>query len=491
MNELNPKQTNLTSGFIRGAAWSMAMRWSIKLLGLISTVILARILSPEDYGVVAMAMLMVGLAEVLVDFGAETNILRQQTLNRDIIDSAWSLRVIQGGIVATLLALTAPLAGIFFKEPQLVWIIWIISAGLFLTSFVNIGITVARKNFQFGLEFRFNIISKVIGVAITIIAALILKDYRALVLGIVAGNLGRVVLSYTMHPYRPTWNTTHFRSMWHFSKWLLISGIGNYATRHMDQLIVGRLGSAHTLGIYSVASEIGQLPTSELGPPIMRAFLPTLSTIKDDMNRVRAAVLKTLGAVNTLTIATACGFAAVAEPLTFVLLGEKWTGVAPYLAIFAMVGAIKVAVAPFTGLFLLQGFSKLHARMMWAEFLAFVLSAALLAPQFGVMGLAYARLFSVVVYFMINLHTTKSNSGIHYEQVIKVLWRPIIGSAIMIAAIALTPVLATNIYMELMQKVTMGAIVYISFIFLSWKLCGQPDGIEATFINQFRLIANR
>jgi lipopolysaccharide exporter len=491
MTDLNSKPANLKSSFIRGAAWSMAMRWSIKLLGLVSTVILARILSPADYGLVTMAMLAVGLTEVLVNFGAETNILREQNLNRDIIDSAWSLRVIQGCIVSALLAISAPLAGLFFKEPEVVWIIWIIAAGVFVASFANIGITVARKNFQFALEYRFNIISKVIGVVITIIAALILKDYRALVLGIVAGYLSGVVLSYGMHPYRPAWNTTHFRSMWHFSKWLLISGIGNYATRNTDQLITGRLADAHILGIYSVGSEIGQLPTAELGPPIMRAFLPTLSTIKDDMNRVRTTVLKTLGAINTLTIATACGFAAVAEPMTLVLLGEKWAGVAPYLAIFAMVGAFKVAVAPFTGLFLLQGLSKLHAQTMWAEFLAFILAAALLAPHMGVLGLAYARLISVMAYFAINLYITKSHAGIRYRQVLKVLWRPVIGSLIMVAALTLTPLLTANIYLELIQKTVMGAIVYTSFIFLTWKLCGRPDGIEATFLDHLKQITDR
>lgn len=491
MNDLNTKPANIKSSFIRGAAWSMGMRWSIKLLGLVSTVILARILSPADYGIVAMAMLAVGLTEVLVNFGAETNILREQNLDRDIIDSAWSLCVIQGCMVSALLVISAPLAGMYFKEPQVVWIIWVIAAGFFVSSFSNIGITVARKNFQFALEYRFNIISKVIGVVITIIAALILKDYRALVIGIVAGYSSRVILSYVMHPYRPAWNTTHFRSMWHFSKWLLISGIGNYATRNTDQLITGRLADAHTLGIYSVGSEIGQLPTAELGPPIMRAFLPTLSTIKDDMNRVRTAVLKTLGAINTLTIATACGFAAVAVPMTLVLLGEKWAGVAPFLAIFAIVGAFKVAVAPFTGLFLLQGLSKLHAQTMWAEFLAFILAATILAPKLGVMGLAYARLISVMVYFVTNLYITKSHSGILYRQVLNVLWRPIIGSLIMVAAITLTPLLTTNIYLELIQKIIIGAIIYISFILLTWQLSGRPDGIEATLLDRLRPTTNR
>jgi O-antigen/teichoic acid export membrane protein len=491
MDDLNTQPADLKSSFIRGAAWSMAMRWSIKLLGLISTVILARLLTPGDYGLVAMAMLAVGLTEVLVNFGAETNVLRKQVLDRDIIDSAWSLRLLQGCIVAVLLALCAPLAGMYFDEPRVVAIIWFIAAGVLVSSFANIGITVARKNFQFALEYRFNIYSKLLAVAVTLVAAFILKDYRALVIGIVTGYLSRVMLSYTMHPYRPAWNTTHFKAMWHFSKWLLLSGIGNYASRNTDQLIVGRIADAHMLGIYSVGSEIGQLPTAELGPPIMRAFLPTLSTIKNDMERVRAAVLKTVGAVNTLLLPTACGFAIVAEPLTLALLGDKWVEVAPFLAIFAIAGAFKVAVAPFTSLLLLQGYSRLHAQMMWGEFLAFVIVAAVLVPAFDVMGLAYARLVSVAIFFAVNLNMTKTHSGLRYRNIWKALWRPALGSAVMVGVLAWIPLPTSSIYLELAVGILVGVVVYTAFIFATWRWCGRPDGFEATLIDHVRAARKR
>src|SRR5574340_359830 len=238
MTETPAKPVRLQSTFIRGAAWSMAMRWGIKLLGLISTVILARIISPEDYGIVAMAMLFAGMAEVLVDFGAQINILRKQTLDRDFIDSAWSLQIIQGGFVATLLALSAPLAGVYFNEPRVVWVIWVIAACLLFDGLTNIGITLARKNFEFKLEFRYRIVGKLIGVVATIIAALFLRDYRALVAGLALGHVSNVFLSYFMHPYRPRWNTAKIRSMWGFSKWLLISGVGTFAARKADQRAV-------------------------------------------------------------------------------------------------------------------------------------------------------------------------------------------------------------------------------------------------------------
>ena len=339
-------RTNLgdaRGAMIRGTIWSVAMRWSIKGLGLISTVILARILSPGDYGIVAMAMLVVGLAEVLVDFGSDTALLRQKSITKADINSAWSLRIIQGVIVSAMLAVSAPLAGLYFNEPRVVWVIWVFAICVLVSSFGNIGATLARKELNFGFEFRLTVISKLLGVVITIVAAYLIKDYRALVIGVASGYIVGLLLSYLMHPYRPGWCISEFGSMWSFSKWLLVSGIGYFAARKVDEILAGRVGGADGMGVYTVGADIGQLPTAEIGPPINRTLLPTLSTLHDEPERMRSAVLKTVGVVSTLTLPLGVGMAFVAEPVALLLLGEKWRAAIPFIAIFAIGGAIRVS----------------------------------------------------------------------------------------------------------------------------------------------------
>jgi O-antigen/teichoic acid export membrane protein len=414
----------------------------------------------------------------LVDFGADTNVLRHQHLTTNLIDSAWSLRILQGWIVALALAVIAPFAGGYFQQEKVVPIIWVISGALLLTSFTNIGMTVARKEFQFGLEYRFNVYSKILGVAVTLAAAYFLRDYRALVIGIVTGSLSRLVLSYLMHPHRPRWNTSEIRSMWHFSKWLLVSGIGRYATKNADQIIAGRIGDAHTLGVYHVAADIGQMPTGELGPPIMRAFLPTLSAMKDNRGRVSAAVLKTFSAVNTLTLAVGLGFFAVSELLTTVLLGAKWTEATPYLAIFALVGTIRTSVTPFQGMLLLEGKSKTHAYLMWVELAAFLVAAALLTPHYGIIGLAYARLFSVFAFMVSSIRTAHLQLGILYERIFQSIWRPLVCAILMVVLLRYVPEAFEQDFLNLIVKIIVGGIFYLSAILLTWQIAGKPDGIE-------------
>jgi len=474
----NKHDPDARSALIRGTIWSVAMRWSIKGLGLISTVILARILSPGDYGIVAMAMLVVGLAEVLVDFGSDTALLRQQAISTADINSAWSLRIIQGLIVSTLLAIAAPLAGMYFNEPRVVWVVWVFAVCVLASSFGNIGATLARKELDFGFEFRLIVASKVIGVVITVAAAFLIRDYRALVVGVASGYIVGLVLSYVMHPYRPRWCTSEFRSMWTFSKWLLVSGIGYFAARKVDEILAGRIGGAAGMGAYTVGADIGQMPTAEIGPPINRTLLPTLSTLHDDPERMRSAVLKTVGVVTTLTLPLGVGMAFVAEPVALLLLGEQWRSAIPFIALFAIGGSIRISVGALSTYLLVLGDSKFLAHAVWIEFVVFVLAAVILTPSYGLIGLAQARLISSCANWMICVVATTRKKLIRYGDLVCVLWRAIAGVVAM--AVVLTNISNPDwsLPVVLGQQIFLGGSAYIFVVMMTWWLAGKPDGLE-------------
>lgn len=484
-------RTNLgdaRGAMIRGTIWSVAMRWSIKGLGLISTVILARILSPGDYGIVAMAMLVVGLAEVLVDFGSDTALLRQKSITKADINSAWSLRIIQGLIVSTMLAVAAPLAGLYFNEPRVVWVIWVFAICVLASSFGNIGATLARKELNFGFEFRLTVISKLLGVAITIVAAYLIKDYRALVIGVASGYIVGLLLSYLMHPYRPAWCTSEFRSMWSFSKWLLVSGIGYFAARKVDEILAGRIGGADGMGVYTVGADIGQLPTAEIGPPINRTLLPTLSTLHDEPERMRSAVLKTVGVVSTLTLPLGVGMAFVAEPVALLLLGEKWRAAIPFIAIFAIGGAIRVSVGALSTYLMVLGDSKFLAHATWIEFVAFLVAAAILTPLYGLIGLAEARLLSSCVNWLIFVIAATRKNKIRYRDLGGVLWRPLLGIVAMAIVLSIFLLPDWPLALNLALQIITGAISFVFISVAGWWLAGKPDSLESLVVHKVTLL---
>lgn len=474
----SPKAT-----LILGAMWSVGTRWSIKFIGFLNTVIMARLLMPADYGVVAMAMLVVGLVQAMMDFGATTALLRKEQLSTAEIDSAWTLRLLQSLGVSALLLAVAPFATDYFSEPRVLHVLWALAACVIVTGAGNIGLTLAQKAFRFSLEFRINVISKVLGVLATVVAGYLLRDYRALVIGIATGYVSLTVLSYAMHPYRPRWNTSKIPEIWALTKWLMLAGVGTFLLRKSDELVAARIGTTAEFGLYNVGSDLGRLPVSELGPAMMRAFLPVLSSIQSDVERTNRAVLKTLAGVNAITIPMGLGMAALATPLTLLVLGERWSGATPFVALFAIAGSVQFAASPLSSLLILRGHTRTQSMAVWIEFLVFVLAALALVPSQHLLGLVYARLIASAVNAVSMAFFTRSYAGLPMRDVAGALWRPVVGAVLMHQVVTQVMAQFPGLGVQLAAGVATGACVYAAWLFGSWLLAGRPEGLESTVLD--------
>ena len=179
-------------GMAKGAAWMVAMRLVVRGAGLINMVILARLLVPEDFGLVAMAMIFVGAIEVFSEFNFDVALIKKQSADRTDYDTAWTLSIIRGGVTAAvLLAIAAPAADLF-DEPRLAMVIAVLSLSSVLLGFQNIGVVDFRKSLDFRRDFLFMASGKVVAVIITIGLALIWQNYWALVGGMIGGKIWRV-----------------------------------------------------------------------------------------------------------------------------------------------------------------------------------------------------------------------------------------------------------------------------------------------------------
>lgn len=465
---------------IKGAFWAVGTRWSIKGIGFINTIIMARILVPADYGLVAMSMLMVGLIQAMMDFGATTALLRKGEVTPDEINSAWTLRIVQSLAVALLLVVVSPLAALYFTEERVQPVLWVLAGCVAVGGAGNIGLTLAQKAFKFSVEFRVNVISKIFSVLTTIVAGLLLRDYRALVLGIAAGYISELVLSYLLHPYRPRWCTRKIGEIWGVTKWLMLAGVGSFLLRKSDEIAAGRIGSTTEFGLYHTGSDLGRLPVGQLGPAMMRAFLPVLSSIQADIQRTNNAVLKTLAAVNAITLPMGVGVAAVAAPLTHLILGEKWLGAAPYVAFFALVGSAQFAMSPLSTLLVLRGHTKVLNTVSWVEFVVFVVASLFLVPNFHLMGMVWARLFaSLASSFLIALNV-KNYCQIELNKLLKSFFRPLVGAALMYALVTYVLSREPESGVQFLLAVLSGICLYSFWSLFSWHIFGRPEGLEST-----------
>lgn len=472
---------------IKGALWAVGTRWSIKFIGFLNTIIMARLVLPSDYGVVAMATLFVGLIYAFTDVGAETAIVRMDKPTVDEIDSAWTLRLLQSLGVSALMVVAAPLAAYYFNEPRVLAILWILALFMAFNGATNIGLTLAHKAFQFSIYFRVNVVSKIISVASTLLFGFYFRDYRALVAGIGAGYFSSVILSYTMHSYRPKFNIKKIKEIWEITKWLMVSSIGSFLLRRSDEVLASNIAGTSDFGTYHVGADLGRLPVSELGPAMMRAFLPVLSSFQGDSKRINSAVLKTMSTLNVLTLPIGFGVAAIALPLTQVVLGEKWIAAAPFVAIYALVSAIQFIASPLGTLLILNGYTKILNTTVWFEFIVFVVASYFLLPYYNLVGLAIARMIASTVNTFLTAYYSHKYCSINFYSMMKSIIRPLIGSVLM--GILVSYYIDKNyisIYYNLFIGITLGVILYACWSLLTWLVAGKPEGLESTVLDFYK-----
>jgi len=456
----------------------------MRLLGLASTAVLARLLTPADFGLIAMAMLVVGFVEAWLSLGLDTALIQNQSATRQHYDTAWTIRIIQSLVVALAIAAAAPLAAAYFKEPRVVPVIWILCLGLPLSAVGNIGIIAFRKDLEFHRQFAFQVTARLLRFLITIGAALWLRSYWALVIGIVSGYGVACALSYAMHPYRPRLSLARVRELWSYSQWMLMRSIGHFVEMRADEVIVGGLGSTRLMGLYTVASELGRLPGSEIGAPLNQALVPGFAKLQHDARRLAAAYLNVLGTVSAVTLPAGIGLALVAKEVVLVVMGSQWADAVPLLVLLAISSAVRTGGSLSTSLFLGAGRPGMAAAFSWLN-AGLLLGLALpVVGSYGAEGVAMAKIVGGVVLIVSTFVGVTRVSNVAAKDIAACLWRPALASALMSTAVISVPGLGSGILFDLIFKVGVGAISYGAALLLLWRWSGCPDGAERFFLEQ-------
>lgn len=473
---------------MKGAVWSLATRWGIRALGFINTVIMARLIVPSDYGIVAMAFLVVGLIQSLLDFGVATALLRKNEVSRDEVDSAWTLKFVQSLAMALLMVIMVPFAVVYFKDERIGAILYTFAVCIGIAGISNIGVTLAQKEFNFAFDFKYQLYTKLFSVVATVIAGWWFRDYRGLVVGCVVGYVSGALLSFVMHPYRPRWNVREIKSIWLITRWLMLANVGGFILRKGDELIAARIGSPGEYGMYNVGADLGQMAAGEVGPAVLKSFLPVLASMKADIAQINLSVLKTIRVVSSITVPLGIGLAAVAVPLTQLLLGPAWGGAAPYVATFAVVGVIYSLGGPLTSLLTMRGHTRGLGFSVWIEFCVFVVAAVAFVPSQGLVGLVFARILGALINLGSIFWIASNTCGFNVLSASLSIARPLCGSLLMFFIVSHLLYSFGSDTVSLLFCVAAGALMFSLWSFISWLLVGRPEGLESTVLEFFRRV---
>jgi lipopolysaccharide exporter len=458
----------------------ISMRWAIRGVGLVSTVVLARLLAPDDFGVVAMAMVAVAIIEAFTHSGSDLALLRNTAATREHYDTVWTFEIIQAAIVALILFATAPLAAGHFEDARVTEVVRVLSLRALIGGFENVGVVRFRRDLQFGQEFRFGILKKLATVAVTIAAALWLRSYWALVIGQVLGRLVEVGISFRMSDYRPRLSLGRIREIWGFSQWLVLARFAQLVNRQFDRWVVGTIAGAHAMGQYYVATDFAASPSDEVVLPMSRAAFPVYSRLHGEPEALRQAFHGVLSSMTAISFVMGLGMAVVADDFVRLALGSKWLEAIPLMPWLGVAGAL-YGVVHTLNIFMLATGRERFIALMNVTHVFVTVPVLLLAGHFhGIVGIAAGKATVAGVFVLTLAYTATRRPPVTPHTLWSALWPSATSALTMAAAVkalqAVLPV-ASPVY-GLLRDVGAGAIVYIAMTVVLWWLRGQPDGIE-------------
>jgi O-antigen/teichoic acid export membrane protein len=467
-----------------GAAWMVAFKLIDRSIGLLSTIVLARVLSPEDFGLVAMAMVLIGALELLISFSFDVVLIQDPNAGRAQFDTAWTFNLVFACVCAAVLALLAPHAATFYGEARLETIIYLLAGGFALQGTANIGPVMFRRDMQFDQEFKFLLGKRLSTFLITIPAALYFRNYWALIIGQIAATALSVALSYIMSNYRPRPSFSARLELFHKSKWLVLNNIFQFLNNSAAQFVIGRLSGAQALGVYAIASEISTLPTTELVAPINRAAFPGYAKAATDIAQLRTSFLKVIASIALFALPAGIGIVVVADLLVPAVLGWKWLAAIPLIQILAVYGVIQALQTNISYVYLALGKLQVVTAINACQF---VILVALMVPglsRFGVTGAAWAFLGTIVLMIPVNQLLIARCLALGPASFAACLVRPLVAALAMGAAVWLLKGMLTlrpvtlDYVLALLLCAAAGALLYALALYALWRLAGRPEGAE-------------
>lgn len=353
----NPSDQPLKTRVISAGLWLLGARVFQQAVLLLRPLVLARILAPDDFGVMGIALMTrLLLNQISVGAGLRDALIRRDDLTRRHFATVWTFEAGRLILLGGILVAAAPLVADFFNSPRATPIIRVAGFEVMLIALTSIGMVIVRKELNFRKEFYYNLVPTVVGTGVTIGLALVLRNVWSLALGQLTQSILMVTMSYILAPYfvRPTWDLAKLKDLAGFAVWSSVSSILSVVISQVDRLFVGRIMGPASLGIYVIAGRITNLMSIEVANAVHRVGFPAFSKVQRDQEALREAFIQLLATTLFLLGPLALFIAIWAPELVEVLLGTKWLDAVPAMRTLAG-SAVLFALA--------QIFSTIHRSM--------------------------------------------------------------------------------------------------------------------------------
>lgn len=358
--------------------------------------VLAALLSPRDFGLYGMAMLTMLALNTLSATGFESALIHKKEEITPYLEVAWTVRTVRGLALAVLFFGIAPGAAAFFDEPAAMPLMRVLSFSFVFQGLTNTGVVDFQKKLEFHKEFAFRLSGILVDLVVAVVSAYLLRNAWAFVLGAVAADLTRLLVSYWIHPFRPhlRFDVKRFKELFDYGMWMLFVDITAFVSQHGASIVIGKIVGAEALGYFQTANRISSTMITRLGTTVNRVAFPAYAELQSSVDHMRGAYKRIAGFSATLLMPAAMGIVCIGEDFTRIFLGPKWMPMVPALLVLSM-ASLLISMA-WTGRPVFMG--RGHPRVVFHMHLAMAGSVLLciypLSARWGINGAAAAMVVS-------------------------------------------------------------------------------------------------
>ena len=461
--------SSLKKQAIHGAFWSFAERFGQQGVQFVTAVILARLLSPEEFGVIAMIAIFMALALAVIDSGFGTALIQKQDATHTDESTVFWFNILLGVLMAGCLFAAAPLIASFYDVPLLKPITRVFSLNLIINSFGIVQNSLLIKELAFKRRMHALMTSVVVSGAVGIFLAYQGFGVWSLVIQGLVMNGVRAVGLWVVHPWRPAFvfSGTSFRTLWRFGSKMLLSGLLATFFDNIYLMVIGKLYCAADLGFYQRAKRLMILTSQSLSQVVAQVNFPLLSRMQDDPDRMRRAFSKVLQTTLFVILPMMAGLAVVAPNFIYVLLGEKWMPCVPYLQILCIAGMFYPLHLLNLNVIVALGRSDLNLRLEIAKRMLTVFSI-LITYRYGVTAMLWGGLVCSLLALFLNTFYVHRFLQYGLFRQLQSVHKTVLACGFMAIVVwGVARVVDGPIFVELLLQVVAGGSV---FIFLAWIL---------------------
>lgn len=451
----------LGNKILQGTIWSSLEKLSVQVISFILGIVLARLLTPDEYGTFGLLLVFITISQVFIDSGFSQALIQRQNRTQLDISTVFFFNIIIASVCYVILYVSAPYVAIFYNIVELSPLLRVLSISLLLNALFTIPLTLLTISMDFKSIAKVTLVTTVLSGILAIFCAYKGMGEWALVVQTLSRGVLMSLFLWLTTKWKPllVFSKSSFISLFSFGSKLLVSSLLSTILSNLNAILIGKYIGTKPLGFYTRGTQFADIVYSIMNSSLNSVLLPSLSTIQDNTKELIGLTRTVLKTTALITIPLFFGLALLAEPIILVLLTDKWAQAIPIMQIFCIARLITILVGVSSNLLYAVGRTDLTLKQEYVKiFVRLVL--LIIALPYGIYWIAIAELSSTCLHYFINTYYPGKLFDFGAIRQLKDIFKIVVSGLIMVLIGYLFKILFTDYILQLVVVIPLCALAY-------------------------------